>query len=509
MALTLLDVTNASYRTTRSADSQCADLLGRLGFKVRYLPARLAIARSLSLPTPPSPLSPDDEDESASPIRGQQLFGDGADPAAWLSLITQRAGSTELTRKELQALVAAHWRRGAELLTQDWEEAGGNFSGFVSRLAERASLMDGRPAAGVGDFPMEAASGDAIALPIGEVAVDVQSRESVVFPLNAAGGSPHMALMGGAGSGKTRTAVHMLKRLREQIKVPLLAFDFKGDLAPVLADVFEADVVSPPRMPVPLDVLHTAEKDDTGLREAAGRIRESIARVKNARIGGIQADALREAVLSVLRAGARGQPVNLSDVASALEEEYNERQRRPDELTSTLNELTQFQLFEPSMSPAEFFAKSWIISLPQDGTAETKRLIINLTLDSLDRWLNAQVDAPMIEGRRALRHICMLDEAHVILSTKLPALGNLARMSRSKGGVLMLVSQSPDDFEGDDEGYLDNMGLTLAFNTQAKPGATRAIFGSRTTLVDLPVGQALSRARVEAKTRRIIAWEQT
>jgi hypothetical protein len=100
----------------------------------------------------------------------------------------------------------------------------------------------------------------------------------------------------------------------------------------------------------------------------------------------------------------------------------------------------------------------------------------------------------------------MLDEAHVILQTKLPALSNLIRMSRSKGGVIMLVSQSPDDFEGEDEGFLDNMGLTLAFNTQAKAGPTRRVFGSGASLTDLNVGEALCRIRSEAKTRRIIAW---
>lgn len=335
---------------------------------------------------------------------------------------------------------------------------------------------------------------------------DAQTGEQVQFPLNAAGGSPHMAIMGGAGSGKTRTAVHMLRELRQFGDIPLLAFDFKGDLSDALGEAFGADIVHPPRVPVPLDVLRLNSTDETSLREAAGRMRESIARVKSSRIGGVQADALREAVLTTLRLGTRGRPVSITDVSRALELEYQQRQRKPDELSSTLNELTQFQLFEPSLSPAEFFAKSWIIKLPQDGTAEVRRLIINLTLDALDRWLNSQPDAPTVSGRRALRHITMLDEAHVILSTKLPALANLVRMSRSKGGVIMLVSQSPDDFDGDEEGYLDNMGLTAAFSTQARPGPTKAIFGSGISLVDLPVGHAACRIRIDAKTRRVIAW---
>lgn len=507
MPLDLMDVANASYRTTRTAENQCAELLKKLGYKTRYLAARLAIARSLSLTAAPSLLTDDDDEEAAGSIRGQQLFGDGSDPAAWLALLVQRSGKADLTRRELQALVAAHWRRGAELLTQDWNEANGDLGAFVVRLADLANLKQG----GGPSQPLDHPGGDSIdsevVLPTGEIGLDIQSGENVVFPLNAAGGSPHMAIMGGAGSGKTRTAVYMLKRLRDYGSIPLLAFDFKGDLAEPLGKTFDAQVISPPRVPVPLNCLHVSATDETGLREAAGRIRESIVRVKATKVSGVQSEALRAAIYTVLSAGTRGQSVGLVEIARALQAEYQQRNRKPDELTSTLTELTQFKLFDPSLSPDEFFNRSWIVRLPQDGTPEVRRLIINLILDALDRWINSQPDAPIVDGRRSVRHLCMLDEAHVILSTKLPALGNLVRMSRSKGGIVTLVSQSPDDFESDTEGYLDNMGLTMAFSTQARPGPTRAIFGAGASLVDLPVGQALCRVRTDAKVRRIQAWQ--
>jgi hypothetical protein len=79
-------------------------------------------------------------------------------------------------------------------------------------------------------------------------------------------------------------------------------------------------------------------------------------------------------------------------------------------------------------------------------------------------------------------------------------------MSRSKGGVVMLVSQSPNDFAGEDDDFLDNVGLTVAFNTQAQAGPTKRIFGQAQTLSSLAPGEALCRVRLEAKTRRIQAW---
>ena len=508
MVVGIPDLATSTFRTTRTADDICADLTAKLGWKHRYVAARLAVGRSLSLPELPPELTDEDSEDMAIPLRGLQLFGEDAHTAAWLALITQHSDEAEMTKRVLQGLVTRHWHRGAFLLRQDWEDGGQQMEGFVARLAELASF------AGDGDRrddapPTTAAPTYAgeVRLPVGEIARDLKSDEHVTFSVNGAGGSPHMAIMGGVGSGKTRTAVHMFRTLRQHCELPLLAFDFKGDLTDSFTQSFGATSITPPEIAIPLDVLHVPSIDDTSIKTAAARIRDSIAAVKARKPSGVQSEALREAVASVLRQRSPDAPANLPDVALALESEYEDRGRKSDELTATLNELTQFALFKPDLSPAAFFARSWIIQLPQDGSAEMRRLIINLTLDALDRWINSQPDAPTDDqGTRDLRHLTMLDEAHVVLSTKLPALGNLVRMSRSKGGSLMLISQSPDDFEGAEDGYLDNMGMTLAFNTQAKPGPTKRIFGNTVPLASLQVGQALCRIRSEARTQKIVCW---
>lgn len=507
MRVDLTELSNATFRTTRTADDICSRLTAALGWRHRYVAARLAIARSLSLPDPPLLLTQEEGSDMAIPLRGMQLFGEGSEQAAWLALIAQRSGDPDISKRSFQALVTAHWKRGAELLEADWERSGHEMTRFVARLAKLAGFRDNAEDRGDDIALRLPAIAVGVCLPVGEVARDVKTDESIEFVLNGAGGSPHMAILGGVGSGKTRTALHLLKNLRRFGDVPLLAFDFKGDLAAGLGSIYDAEILRPPKTVVPLDVLHVTSRDDNAVRSAAGRIRDSISSVKSRKPTGIQTDALREAITTTLRRHFDGKVVALPDVARALAHEYEERSRAPDELTATLNELTQFDLFAPTNTPAAFFAKSWIIQLPQDGSEEMRRLIINLTLNALDRWLNAQPDAPIgSSGVRALRHVTLLDEAHVILRTKLPALGNLVRMSRSKGGVLLLASQSPDDFESVEEGYLDNMGLTLAFNTQARPGPMRRIFGDGYALTGLKPGEAFCRIRSEARTRRIVAW---
>ncbi|TCP43261.1 hypothetical protein EV662_102458 [Rhodovulum marinum] len=80
----------------------------------------------------------------------------------------------------------------------------------------------------------------------------------------------------------------------------------------------------------------------------------------------------------------------------------------------------------------------------------------------------------------------------------------MSRLVRSKGGAVMLVSQSPDDFSGEDDEFLDNMGLVAAFATNAKPGAAACVVGKGANLTNLQTGQSF--ARFDKTTKKIKAW---
>jgi hypothetical protein len=180
---------------------------------------------------------------------------------------------------------------------------------------------------------------------------------------------------------------------------------------------------------------------------------------------------------------------------------------KEDGAISTMEEICRFPLFQPILSPAEFFQKSWIIKLPPNVAEDSRTIVVNLLLDALDQYLNSLVDAQSsADGARGLRILCMVDEAHQILGTKLPSLSRLIRMSRSKGGAIMLVSQSPDDFQGEDDDFLDQMGLVAAFSTNAKPGSAARVLGKGVNLTTLQTGQAYIRRRNDPSARKIKAW---
>jgi len=502
VTVALIDVVGANFRTEEGKDSLNRKFMERLNMKTRYAPARLAIACSVALPELPKHI----EGDPGLSIKGDTLFGQGADLAAWVSLIIERAGRNGVTLREFQAMVADHWSRGLDILEDNWSAAEGDLAKFTRRLTEAAGLSGGRNGS---EMPEDGLDPTAIDLLIGEIGTDAGTGEPVNWAATASGGSPHVAIMGGVGSGKTRTAIGMLRQLRTLADVPIIAFDFKGDLASYykLHETFEATVVSPPREPIPLDVLHIDSAEPYDLKIAADRFRDSFSRLKGSKLGDKQRDAVTTAAEQALRAR---RPARLSDIRDALSREYQNLAMKHDGALSAINDLCRFPLFEPMMSPTDFFRQSWIINLPASVPEATQTMTVNLLLDALDRHLNGQIDSEMdADGNRALRVLCMVDEAHRILGTKLPSLSSLVRQSRSKGGMVMLISQSPDNFVNEEDDFLNEMGLTVAFATNAKAAAVSRIFGKGANLANLQIGECYAKVRGGAGTQRVVAWQKT
>jgi hypothetical protein len=497
-------IATAGFRATAEADAVGQKLKDSLGFGAFYVPARLAIARSLSLPD----AAPVPKGEAGRVIKGDTLFGSGADLAAWMALIVEHSGRMPADLPELQGWVKAHWARGMALLEIVLDDTGGDSAEFWRRIADAALPAGAAREPGPGGTPhADEALPAAISLRIGSVAEDTASGETVHWPLNAPGGNANAAFMGASGSGKTRTLTEMLRALRAATPIPLLAFDFKGDLTDdknALDRAFGGTVLQPPNQPIPLDVLSLADRSPMGVGLAAQRLRDSLATLKGSGFGAVQKELLGEAAERVLRAGKS--PM-LADVRDALMAVYSERGRKEDGAISSLRDLARFPLFAPELAPAEFFRRSWVIRLSADLPDLVKVAVVTLITDALDRYANSLPDAPTDDfGNRALRYAILIDEAHRILGTRLPGLSGLLRVSRSKGGAVFLSSQSPDDFSGEDDEFLEQMGLVVTFRSNADAGAIRRILGGGGNLATLGKGEAYIKIGGEKAARKLIAW---
>jgi DNA sulfur modification protein DndE len=511
MPLSLVDVAGANFRTDDESDQLTTEFMSYLGVTKRLLPARLAVARSLAVPTAPPEIP--DKAEQGKVIKGDALFGTGAHLGTWTALVVERSGASDVDLRFLMDQVARHWRRGISLLHDDWKASDEGHTRFIRRLVEVSGLKPdgGGHDAGGSEFSVTEYGGE-IVLPIGEVSLDTANGERISWTMNGPGGSPHVAIMGGVGSGKTRSAVAILRALREQIQVPCLVFDFKGDLGetPDQSSSYRVDrlchgmTIRPPETPVPLDVLALSGRTEVDINFAAQRFLDSFSRLKGSGVGAKQSSAVYEAASRALRSN---NVCKLTDILVSLRAVYADRGLSEDGATATMEEICRFPLFEPTMNSNDFFSRSWVISLPANLPDRSRAIIVNLVLDALDRHLNSLPESRVDEhGNRSLRVLCVIDEAHRILSTKVPGLSSLIRQSRSKGGGVMLISQSPDDFAGEDDDFLAEMGLVIAFSTNARPNQVVRLIGKGVNLANLPAGECIVKRRGEGAAKRVRAW---
>ncbi len=502
-------VWKAQFKATAESTVFEDKLRTAYGLPHRYEAARLLIGRSLAEPSAPPPLSSGTEMNNKS-IPGEHLFGEDTD--LWIcALVLDGQLPVGATVEEFRRLTEAHWARGFTLLCDELASCGDNELKLVQRLAE---LL---PESGTA-LPIESMSyveGE-VRLKLGSVSRTHPGDKPVDFAINGPGVPPHIALMGAIGRGKTTTGVQIALELARQARIPFLFIDPKGEFVqdgrPVGALAAHPDVsgVEVGTHAVPLDFLPLEASGQNKIARAAMRLRDTLVLCCKAP-GDLQKDLLRTAIEDVINDGGDR---NLSTVREAYERHLRAANKGNDSIVSRINELTQLNCFEAKLQPAQFFSKSWIISLkglPED----LKRLATLVLLDALSAYLLDQGDTPVSGGFRALRHLLVLDEARKVLKERRSeSLVDLVRQGRSKGSVVMLLSQDPSDFEGETDDFTTQLGTVIAFacnQTQRGLGALQGVFGRKLQANEfsdtyLPPGVAF--AKIPGLTpERIRCWQ--
>ncbi len=491
----------ANFTTSAEAAKLSKEFLEYLGFSSNYQSARLAIGRSLG----EGSFSETAPDAKGMSIKGNLLFDDeDKGGLLWLALLVenihQHFPNKKITLEDLQHAVRDHWHRGIYLLKQDWDEVEGDYSKFVELLiTRRAALPATMENQQIGkSFDKTFLDAKPIWLTLGQIK---NSDESAQWLINGVGYSPNIALMGQAGSGKTRTMLNLIQQVYKQTNVPVILLDLgKGDLAnnAELVKALNAKVLQIPEQAIPLDMFKRTTEADSAAHILQG-FRDSFERSMQSKPGAKQLDAFREALKPLFQ---NQEEITIQNIKSALDRYYNENKIKTDSVMATINDLIQFKLFEPVSSPPEFFNQNWIITF---GHAQetTKKLASCLLIDVLHNYMKCCQDAPTDnEGHRGLRLILAIDESKSLLANRHPGLSNLLRLHRSKGLCVMLASQSPDDYEGAADDYLEQIGLPVCFRTNANSTAILTnMFKSKQNFSSLESGECFS--VIDNQTRKI------
>ena len=442
-------------------------------------------------------------------MKGLWLFGDEIDILSWAALIQAAFPEANLsTAKNYESAVSALWENGLYLLDDLWNSVGESRGEFIKRLAGVAGIntsgvMPASESSDAGEVSQQRKKADIghgankVSLTIGRISEDVKTGEKVSWELNKDGNSPVLALMGSMGTGKTETAFQMIEQIRDQSNATFLVLDVKGDLSTVKRSrQAGATIIDCFDQSIPLDAFTSLNSTDRDIKRAAQDFRDTFVQIPKGGMGPSQQKHCYEAAYRAMK--SKGSPITLSSIKGELDNYYEEENLKRDGLQNTMDDLCVFEHFVPEHSLDAFFSKSWILDVHRTSKS-AQHLITFFVIDALWNWYAKQGDSQKSGSYRSLRNVLVVDEAREVLKRGQGSLINIVRQSRSKGGVTMFMSQSPDDFEVEKEDFLANLGLIVAFNTSAKPSSLKHVLGATVDLNALEPGHCFARPTAESK----------
>lgn len=286
----------------------------------------------------------------------------------------------------------------------------------------------------------------------------VVNNEELIMELNdtTKHANSHLAIMGKPGVGKTQFLIKVLSDIRVQsnYQTNFIFFDYKGDVVDneKFIDVTKARTYKllqgTENLPINPFVLPTY--DEQAIQVSAREKAESFASI-NSKLGVVQKGALTDAIIAsyAKRQGSENPYPDFQDVLEIASLNYEEEGKRDDSLIEVLRDLANFNLFwahGSTVKPIDKISNRTMI-IDVHSMPVLKELVGYLVIERLYKEMASLPDSPIKDGRRTLRTILVIDEAHNYLSQKNIFLQRIIREGRSKGIVVFFASQSPSDYQ--------------------------------------------------------------
>jgi type IV secretory pathway VirB4 component len=340
--------------------------------------------------------------------------------------------------------VKSHIDSGATLLGAMFQECGRSADGLLRRLGAEVEFAGRREGLGRN-----------LDIFIGRT---VLQKADMVLELNntATHANSHMAIMGKPGVGKTQFLLKILADIRAQsdFQTNFIYFDYKGDVQDN-ARFLEAAKVIPYRLlqgsqHLPINPFILPSYDEQAVNVSCREKAESFASI-NAKFGVVQKGALTEALRAAYakRAGSATPYPDFHDVLEIATAMYEADNKKDDSVIEVLRDLATFDLFwrHGSESPPLDRLSTRTFLIDVHAMPVLKELVAYLVIERLYKEMATMPDSPVTDGRRTIRTILVLDEAHNYLGQKNIFLQRIVREGRSKGVVVFFASQSPNDFQ--------------------------------------------------------------
>ena len=464
---------------------QADDVLSALRVETKlekFILARMAFA--LSLATEGAAVARSSEFTGAEMKRPTFI---GTDELFIRSLLVKTYQKPEIAEDEFysnRSLIKDHIDSGCVRLQKMFDECGHDASKLMVRLVETVEFQGRREVRGKG-----------LDIFIGR---KILNKESVVIEFNNSvrHANSHLAIMGKPGVGKTQFLLKILTDIRIQSgnQTNFILFDYKGDVVnnEKFVELTKAQTFSLLNgiQSLPINPFVLPAYDDTTITVSAREKAESFASISS-KLGVVQKGALSEAIRAAYakRAGSPKPYPDFQDVFDIVQADYADDGKNDDSLVEVLRDLATFNLFWKHGSerdPLERLSnRTMVIDLHKMPVL--KELVAYLVIERLYKEMAALPDSPVENGRRTIRCVLVIDEAHNYLPQKNIFLQRIIREGRSKGIVVFFASQSPNDYQQPFFNFQELLEFAFIFQCEGVvPASIQSIIGcSNRTAKDL------------------------
>lgn len=284
----------------------------------------------------------------------------------------------------------------------------------------------------------------------------------------------NIAIAGMAGSGKTQLMKDILYQISKNTnnELKFIFFDYKGEGNPEQLKPFLdatkcqfVDIVNDGG--IEFNPFLSINLDE---RQRPFSIRAFVDTISTfvPRMGVSQENILITLINDLLDSKNGGYPTIL-ELFEKLENYYEENNIRQDTLYSIIRDLST-NIFNCDPNNPNMLDKSLYLNLPPALSDTLRQLVVFLLLRYFNSYFSSTNDCEPKEHIFPLRYVIVIDEAHIYLKNKnaRKALEELLRLLRSKGVIIVMLSQGVEDYKTKDFDFASQVKLPICLNVQNK-----------------------------------------
>ncbi len=283
----------------------------------------------------------------------------------------------------------------------------------------------------------------------------------------------HIAIAGTTGAGKTEFVKDLLWQIHNQSngELKFIFFDPKGEgegakLKPFL-ELTQCNFIDVSKGELNFNPLsHISLVDENSQRIGIQSFRDVISSVNNT--GPTQKKNLSTVLHKIfITAKKDGKHPTIKAIKKELEIFYKEQKIKPDNLTAIFDDIADW--FSDNVEN-NIYSRNQYINLPANIPSSASQAIVFLLLNYLNNIFMSCGDSDSNDSIKSMRYVIVIDEAHVYLKNKKASeiLERLLRLVRSKGVMVILMTQGINDYVQKDFDFNSQIGTSILLDIKDK-----------------------------------------